>query len=81
MEKLALLESLSVQMGCMYLSDLKFLTLSQRRSLARKIACLTPKDEDIFEWNDALQYLTEGLPQETALSAKTQLIRRLNGHL
>lgn len=52
----SLLDLLSIQMGCMYLSDLRFLSPEQRRYLARRLELLIPRQEDIREWNDALDY-------------------------
>lgn len=73
----SLLDLLSIQMKCDYLSDLRFLSQRQRRYLAHKLEQLTPREEDRWEWNDALQYLT-GAPQEaTAQAAKERLITRL----
>lgn len=73
----SLLDLLSIQMGCMYLSDLRFLSPEQRRYLAQKLDCLTPRQEDIREWNDALDYLTGAPPKESAQAAKEQLVKLL----
>ena len=72
----SLLDLLSIQMGCMYLSDLRFLSPEQRRYLARRLELLTPREEDVREWNDALDYLAEAPPEDTARAAKERL-----GHL
>lgn len=74
----SLLDLLSIQMGCMYLSDLRFLSLEQRRYLAQKLDCLTPREEDIREWNDALEYLTGAPPEDTARAAKERLVHLLS---
>lgn len=73
----SLLDLLSIQMGCMYLSDLRFLLPEQRRYLAQKLDRLTPREEDVREWNDALGYLTGASPEETAQAAKEQLVKLL----
>lgn len=73
----SLLDLLSIQMGCMYLSDLRFLSPEQRRYLAQKLDRLTPREEDVREWNDALDYLTGAPPEETAQAAKEQLVKLL----
>lgn len=73
----SLLELLSIQMGCMYLSDLRFLSLEQRQYLAQKLNQLTPREEDIGDWNDALTYLTGASREETAQAAKEQLVKLL----
>lgn len=43
----SLLDLLSIQMKCEYLSDLRFLSWEQRRYLAQKLDELTPRQEDI----------------------------------
>lgn len=73
----SLLDLLSIQMGCMYLSDLRFLLPEQRRYLAQRLDWLTPRQEDIREWNDALDYLTGAPPEDTAQAAKERLIKLL----
>ena len=73
----SLLDSLSIQMGCTYLSDLRFLSQEQRRYLAQKLERLTPREEDIRDWNDALGYLTHAPPEDTARAAKEQLVQLL----
>lgn len=74
----SLLDLLSIQMGCMYLSDLRFLSPEQRRYLAQRLDRLTPRQEDIREWNDALDYLTGAPPEDTAQAAKERLVHLLS---
>lgn len=74
----SLLDLLSIQMGCMYLSDLHCLSLGQRQYLAQTLSGLTPREEDIREWNDALEYLTGTLPEQTARAAQRRLIDLLS---
>lgn len=74
----SLLDLLSIQMGCMYLSDLRFLSPEQRRYLAQRLDRLTPRQEDIREWNDALDYLTGAPPEDTARAAKDRLVHLLS---
>ena len=74
----SLLDSLSIQMGCMYLSDLRSLSPEQRRSLAQKLEQLTPREADVREWNDALNYLTGAPPEDTAQAAKERLVSLLS---
>ena len=73
----SLLDLLSIQMKCEYLSDLRFLSPEQRQYLAHKLECLTPREEDIREWNDALTYLTDAPPETTAQAAKERLVALL----
>ena len=74
----SLLDLLSIQMSCMYLSDLRFLPPEQRRYLAQRLDRLTPRQEDIREWNDALEYLTGAPPEDTARAAKDRLVHLLS---
>ena len=71
----SLLDLLAIQMKCEYLSDLRFLTQEQRQKLDR----LTPREEDIRDWNDALDYLTGAPPESTAQAAKAKLVQELAG--
>ena len=73
----SLLDLLSIQMKCEYLSDLRFLSSEQRRCLAHKLKYLTPREEDVREWNDALTYLTDAPPEPTARAAKERLVALL----
>ena len=73
-----MLDLLAIQMGCMYLSDLRFLSLEQRRYLAQRLDRLTPREEDVREWNDALEYLTGAPPEDTAQAAKERLVHLLS---
>lgn len=73
----SLLDLLSIQMGCMYLSDLRFLSLEQRCYLAQRLNRLTPREKDLRDWNDALNYLTGAPPMDTAQAAKEQLVQLL----
>lgn len=77
MARQSLLDLMSIQIGCMYLSDLRFLSPEQRRYLARKLERLTPREEDTRDWNDALEYLTGARPEQTARAAQQRLITLL----
>jgi len=75
---LSLLDILSLQMGCDYLSDLRFLDHIQRAELAKKLRNLPARDTDLHDWNGALQYLTgDNRPRATAEQAKSALIAGL----
>lgn len=74
----SLLDLLSIQMKCEYLSDLRFLSQEQRRYLAQRLDRLTPREEDVREWNDALIYLTGASPEDTAQAAKARLLYLLS---
>lgn len=74
----SLLDLLSIQMGCMYLSDLRFLSPEQRRYLVQKLERMNPWEEDVWERNDALDYLTEAPPDDTSQATKVRLIYLLS---
>lgn len=74
---LSLLEFLAYKAGCPYLSDLRFLSPEQRRYLAQRLERLTPREEDLRDWNDALVYLIDTEPEETAAAAKEKLVDSL----
>lgn len=76
----SLLELMSTQMGCTYLSDLRFLSPAQRQHLAWEVERLVPQEGDVRDWNDALDYLTGATPEETASAAKEQLVNLLSQH-
>lgn len=75
---LSLLELASIQMKCEYLSDLSFLDDGQRALLAQKLERLTAEPEDLHDWNDALEYLAQAPPEQTAQAAKGRLIHVLS---
>lgn len=77
-EKISLLDVMAVQMGCMYLSDLRFLSSGQRVALARKLEKIPPRTSDLHDWNDALDYLVGGPAQPTAEEARAALIAGLS---
>lgn len=73
----SLLDLMAIQMKCEYLSDLRFLSPEQRRYLAQRLERLTPREEDLRDWNDALVYLIDTEPEETAAAAKEKLVDSL----
>lgn len=76
--KMSLLDLMSIQMGCDYLSDLRFLDHIQRAELAEKVRNLPARDTDLHDWNGALKYLTgDNRPRATAEQAKSALIAGL----
>lgn len=75
--QLSLLDVMSIQMRCDYLSDLCFLDDVQRALLAQKLERLTAEPEDLHDWNDALHYLAQAPPEQTAQAAKERLIALL----
>ena len=73
----SLLDLLSIQMKCEYLSDLRSLSPEQYRYLAHKLSQMVPHEEDIRDWNDALDYLTGKPPEKTAEAARDKLVSLL----
>lgn len=75
--EIPLLDALSIQAGCMYLSDLNYLDKWQRMRLARTLEQLPADAASLEEWNSALQYLAQHPPEETAEAARDRLIQSL----
>lgn len=75
MKTLSLLDTLSAQIGCTYLSDLRFLDTLQHRRLAEILKYISAEAFELREWNDALYYLTgDGQSKADAEQAKAALI-------
>ena len=75
---MSLLDLIAVQMNCMYLSDLQYLSREEREHLAEKLKKIPAAAEDLRQWNDALQYLTgEREPKKTAQEAQAALVAGL----
>ena len=72
-----LLENLARQMGCEYLSDLKYLDTASRAVLAGLIQHTGVEQATREDWNDALTYLTGQPPQPDAETARQALLRAL----
>ena len=68
-----------MQAECPYLSDLKRLDGLQRARLVRALERVPPEAAGLGEWNDALAYLAQCPPQETAEAARKRLIQALSG--
>lgn len=73
----ALLEILARQMGCEYLSDLKYLDPVGREKLAGLVRGIAPGEAPQTEWNDALTYLTGQDPLQDADAARAALLAAL----
>lgn len=76
-DKGSLLDQMAAQMGCVCLSDLRFLDARRREYLVRRLHPLSPHTWALKEWNDALIYLTGLPPQPTVQQAKEQMIQFL----
>lgn len=76
--KIDLLDALSIQADCTYLSDLHHLNDWQRARLVRALE-QTPSDAaELREWNDALEYFTGARPRTNVEEARTALIAGLS---
>ena len=78
--EVCLLDAMQSWVGCENLSDLHWLDDIQRLRLSHKLEKLPPDAASLFEWNDALGYLTRQPPEETAQAARGRLIRMLSVH-
>lgn len=76
--EIPLLDALSIQADCMYLSDLHYLDKWQRMRLVRTLEQVPADAASLEEWNNALQYLAQQPPEETAAAAREQLIQSLS---
>jgi hypothetical protein len=74
---LSLLDSLAAHLGCTYVSDLKFLDHTQRTSLLDKLEETDAETVSLWEWNDALVYLSGGEQETTQEAARSQLIEAM----
>ena len=74
---LPLLEYLSYQAGCAYLSDLRYISGWRRARLARVLEEIPAEAADLRAWNDALEYLAGAQPEPTAETARMRLITAL----
>ena len=74
---LPLLEFLQYKAGCTYLSDLRRLDGWQRARLARVLEQIPADAADLHTWNDALDYLAQAPPANTAEAARERLIAAL----
>lgn len=74
---ISLLDYLTWRMGCNCLSDLRFLTDSERNRLAWEIEKLSPDMVSLREWNEALEYLTGAKPRRTDAEARDALVSAL----
>lgn len=76
--QISLLDILWSAAGCMYLSDLHNLWPQQKARIVQALEQISASEVSLWDWNDALQYLT-GKPNETtAEAARMQLIFELS---
>ena len=76
--RLPLLDYLTYRMECTYISNLRFLNKLEIRRLIKEIAEIPANACSLWEWNDALCYLTcQNEPEKTPESAQAKLISLL----
>ncbi len=73
-ERMGLLERCTEEVGCTYLSDLRYLDTKARFRLAGAVEQIAPGEYSLAEWNDALDYLAGGAPAPSAGEAKQRLL-------
>ena len=78
---LPLLDFLQYKAGCAYLSDLRYIGAWQRQRLVRALEEIPAEAADLRAWNDALDYLAQAPPAETAETARARLIAGLANHI
>lgn len=76
----SLLDWMARQAGCVYLSDLRKLTDRQRLCLATALEPIPARENDIRQWNDALDYLFHCGAQSSAAAAREAILRQLYHH-
>ncbi len=72
-----LLDDAAAFMECQYLSDLHFLSPYQRCVLAAYLERREAERHSLFEWNDALKYLSRLDAEDTASAAREKLLQSL----
>ena len=76
-EKLDLLEMLSEELKCPFLSDLHGIVEKRSGDIAALIDPILPERCTLPTWNDALNYLVHEQPQPTQTEAKELLLQKL----
>ena len=77
-EEKDLFERMAELMGCSYVSDLRYLDRKEKLRLAGIVSLIPDSDADLFQWNDALEYLTGAKVKQTDPAfAKLALVTKL----
>lgn len=71
---MGLLERCTEEVGCTYLSDLRYLDTKERFRLAGAVEQIPPGEYSLTEWNDALDYLAGGAPAPSTGEAKQRIL-------
>lgn len=67
---MSLLDYLAYRTGCGFLSDMHYFQKGEREYLCRILQQISPEDASLQEWNDALTYLTDAMPEASGASGK-----------
>lgn len=74
---ISLVDYLARQMRCDCVNYLNYLKPHQQEQLIRVVTEIQPEDYSLWEWNNALEYLTSCSKTETAEQARQQLLTAL----
>ena len=74
-----LLEYLAYISGSKYLSDLHYLDGTGRNRIAQALENISSESVSLWEWNDALNYLTGVGPAASPSAARELLIEQMRG--
>ena len=75
---LPLLDYLAREAGCMYLSDLPHAGRVECGRAFHALERVAPEAVSLHDWNDALNYLAQAPPEETAQAAREHLLSALD---
>ncbi len=79
--QISLVDWMAIQMNRSNVSDLKGLNTAERLQLAYTLESVSSKsEENLWDWNDALTYLTNEPMQQTVAEAKEKLVKCLLGN-
>lgn len=73
-----MLDELYKKAGCCYFSDMKYADKATKKFFALIIETRYPAEAaSLWEWNDALNYLTNSAPESTSQAARDKLLQLL----
>lgn len=72
-----MLDALYADIGCDYLSDLVDMVRAKSDRLVMALENIKADDYPVEDWNEALKYLLEIEPVETAQEAKELLLKKI----
>lgn len=76
-QRKSLIEDIKAWSGTYYLSDLRYLTSTQCRTIVSNLKLTDENDYTLDQWNDALTYLTASPKAKTPNQAKSEIIAYL----